>query len=52
MDGLLVKTLMNGIQQPGKYELEIDLSDLPNGLYLIRLQAGTQMETAKIILQK
>ena len=52
MDGLLVKTLMIGIQQPGKYELEIDLSDLPNGLYLIRFQAGDRVETAKIILQK
>ena len=52
VDGLLVKTLMDGMQQPGKHELEFDLSDLPNGLYLIRLQAGEHVQTAKIILLK
>ncbi len=52
MDGLLVKTLMSGMQQPGIYELEIDLSNLPDGVYLIRLQSGNSVETAKIILLK
>ena len=52
MNGLLVKTLMNGVQQAGMHELEFDISDLPDGVYLLRLQAGKQMETTKIILLK
>ncbi len=51
-DGVMVKLLMDGMQQPGESVLEFDVSDLPDGMYFIRLQAGTQMETAKIILQK
>ena len=43
---------MNGMQQPGKHEMELDLTHLPNGLYLIRLQAGEWVETTKIILYK
>ena len=39
-------------QSPVKNSATIDLSQLPNGLYLIRLQAGNRMETAKIILHK
>ena len=52
VNGVLVKTLMSGMQQPGMYELAIDLSSLPDGLYLTRLQSGNSVETAKIILLK
>ena len=33
-------------------ELFFDLSDLPDGIYLLRLQIRKQTETAKIILLK
>jgi len=51
-DGVLVKTLESSMHQTGKYEQTFDMSDLPDGLYFIRLQAGEQIETAKIILLK
>ena len=52
VDGVLVKTLISGMHQEGKYEQTFDVSNLPNGLYLIRLQAGNQSETSKIIIHK
>ena len=52
MSGELVETNTPAKQIPGEQSLQFDLSHLPNGLYLIRLQAGTQMETTKIILHK
>jgi len=50
--GELIQTFSSGMQIPGEQELMLDLSHLPNGLYLIRLQAGSQVETSKIILHK
>ena len=51
-DGVLVRILFSGMQQPGQHELEIDISDLPDGLYFIRLQTGKQAETVKVVLLK
>ena len=36
----------------GEQTVMLDLSHLPDGLYMIRLQVGNQVETAKIILLK
>jgi len=52
VNGVKVKTLMRGYQQPGDHEQSVDISDLPNGIYFIRLQAGEMVETAKVILMK
>jgi len=41
-----------GEEIPGGHSTKLDLSHLPNGLYLIRLQAGDRVETTKIILHK
>jgi len=51
-NGVLVKTLKQEVQQAGEYEQTYDLSDLPTGIYFIRLQAGVQTETSKIIILK
>jgi len=51
-DGVKVKILFAGTQQAGEHEMNIDLIDLPDGLYFIRLQAGKEVETAKLILIK
>ena len=50
--GELLKTYSLENQNPGKHTMNLDLSHLPNGLYLIRLQSGNSVETAKIILHK
>jgi photosystem II stability/assembly factor-like uncharacterized protein len=52
VEGVKVKTLMQGYQQPGEHNQSFDLSDLPNGIYFIRLQTGERMETTKVILMK
>jgi predicted GH43/DUF377 family glycosyl hydrolase len=52
LNGIKIKTLFTGIQQPDEHKMDIDLSNLPDGIYVIRLQAGDQAESAKIILLK
>ena len=52
MQGELLETLSPGMQNQGEYSLNLDLSQLPDGLYLIRLQAGNQVETIKVVLLK
>jgi len=52
VNGVKVKTLMREYQVPGEHKQTFDISDLPNGIYFIRLQAGKQVETAKVILMK
>jgi len=52
LQGELLETFISGTQSPGEQVKKLDLSHLTNGLYLIMLQAGEQVETAKIILLK
>lgn len=51
-DGVKVKTLFTGIQLAGEHTMKVDLSNLPDGIYFIRLQAGEDVETAKLVLIK
>jgi hypothetical protein len=48
-DGVMVKSQSIGYQSAGEYSVDLDLGDLPDGLYFVRLQAGAMVETAKII---
>ncbi len=41
-----------GIEKPGENTITLNLSHLPDGVYLLRLQAGDVTETAKVILRK
>ena len=50
ISGVLLKTLNTGAQQPGEYELEIDVSDLPGGLYFLRMQVGDYYVTEKVVV--
>jgi hypothetical protein len=52
VEGVKVKTLMQGYQQPGEHNQSFDLSDLPDGMYFVRLQIGERAETVKLILLK
>jgi len=47
-----VATLINEEKQPGVYEVEFDASSLASGMYLYKLQAGTFVQTKKMILAK
>ena len=45
-------TLVNEEKQPGVYEVEFDASSFSSGMYLYKLQAGTFIQTKKMILAK
>lgn len=48
--GNVVATLLNEEKAPGNYELKWDASGLTSGVYFYRLQAGSFIETKKMIL--
>ena len=52
ISGRVVGELMNGIQSQGLYEITWDASSQASGLYFVRLVAGTEMHTQKIMLIK
>ncbi len=50
--GRRVKTLVSGRHNPGSYKIVVDGSRLSSGIYYLRMQAGTFMETRKAVLIK
>jgi hypothetical protein len=50
--GRKVKTLVNEQQQPGRYEIMFDASNLASGVYLYRIRAEDFVNTKKMILLK
>ena len=52
ISGRLVGELMSGVQTQGLYEITWDASNYASGLYLVRLVAGAEMHTQKIMLVK
>jgi len=50
--GEKVATLVNEVQQPGYYKIEFNASYLTSGIYFYRLQAGSFIETKKMLLLK
>jgi hypothetical protein len=48
--GREVATLVNEVKEPGTYTVEFDASSLASGVYFYRLQAGTFVETKKLLL--
>ena len=50
--GREVKILVNEMQLPGKYEVEMNGSGLSSGVYIYRLQAGDFISSRKMVLLK
>jgi cyclophilin family peptidyl-prolyl cis-trans isomerase len=50
--GRVVTTLVNEVKEPGNYSVQFDGSDLMSGIYFYRLQAGSFVETKKLVLMK
>jgi hypothetical protein len=50
MLGREVATLVNEVKEPGTYTVEFRASSLASGVYFYRLQAGTYVETKKLLL--
>jgi photosystem II stability/assembly factor-like uncharacterized protein len=48
--GQQVAILQNGDQDPGFHEIKFDGSSLPSGVYFYRIQAGSVVETKRLLL--
>jgi hypothetical protein len=48
--GQQVSQLVNGEQEAGYHEVNFDASGLSSGVYLYRMQAGSYVETRKLLL--
>ena len=50
ISGSKIRELISKKAYPGEYEMEIDVSDLPAGVYFIRLQAGNEVVVRKLVV--
>jgi hypothetical protein len=50
--GKSVIQLVNEEKEVGNYSVEFDATSLPSGIYFYRLQAGSFVETKKMVLMK
>lgn len=50
--GREVVVLVNEVKQPGYYEIRFDGSSLASGMYFYKIEAGTFVETKKMVLIK
>jgi len=50
--GNQVAILVNEEKPIGIYEIEFDATKLPSGIYFYKLQAGSFVETKKMVLMK
>jgi len=50
--GKEIRMLMDEVKSSGEYALRTDVADLPAGVYLVRLQAGEQVETVKVVVMR
>lgn len=49
ISGVKVRSILNEEKVPGTYEMEVDLSDLPEGIYFCVLKTDNGIQTKKII---
>ena len=50
--GQQVEVLINGFRNAGTYELTWDASNLPSGVYIYRLETGSNVISKKMMLLK
>jgi hypothetical protein len=50
--GREVATLVNETRPAGFYQVRFNSGDLPSGMYLYRLTAGSRTETRKMVLSR
>jgi len=50
IDGRKIRRILNEKVQPGEHEVVMDVSDLQNGIYMVRLQVGTEIAVQKLIV--
>jgi len=47
-----IAALVKGEKPAGSYEVEFNASSIPSGIYFYKLQAGSFVETKKMVLMK
>jgi flagellar hook assembly protein FlgD len=47
-----VSTLVNEEKATGKYEVNFDGSNIPEGIYIVKIQAGNSLTTRKMIVKR
>ena len=50
ISGRKIRELVNRKVLPGKYEVEIDVSDLPDGVYVCKLQINNKVANKKLVV--
>jgi len=50
--GQEVAALLDGLKEPGSYEVQWNAKNLPSGVYFYRLQAGDFVQTKKLVILK
>jgi predicted GH43/DUF377 family glycosyl hydrolase len=49
ISGTRIHRLMNEVKLPGEYQMEVDVSDLPAGVYFLRFQSGNDVVVKKLV---
>jgi len=49
VSGIRIKRFLNEVMLPGEYEMEVDLSEVPAGVYFCTLPTDDSVETVKVI---
>jgi len=49
-NGKFIQSIINGIRPKGEQNIQFDISDLPQGVYLITMKINGQMQTQKMII--
>lgn len=52
IQGRLIRTLFSNNMQPGSYSINFDGAELPSGVYLVKMIAGTFVDSKKMLLVK
>ncbi len=50
ISGMKIRELVNEMMPAGEHEIEMDVSDLPDGVYFVRVQAGQEVAVKKLLV--
>lgn len=50
VEGRKIRDLANGIMIPGTHDIRVDVSDLPAGIYYVRIQTGDVIDGVKLVV--
>ena len=51
IEGVKIRELKRELVTPGTFEMNVDVSDLEDGVYFLRLQLGSEVVNAKLVVK-